>query len=287
LLNGTGNCIGFGIGKAKIQTGQIRKINKQLVENHQAELSRFEAAYEATKSTVEALLEKEIADTGSDGEKIFESHLAFLEDPSFVDAIRETIVSESVNAEWAVHEVGERIALILSQVESDVISERSADIRDLYNNMLRHLAGKHADGACSTADAEERSVLIMEELIPSFVMGLDKECVSALVAEKGNITAHAAILAKLKGIPAVVGVRGIADAVSEGDLLMADSLTGSVYVNPDERTLAALTCAMEQFESDQRVCNAEKGMDAITRDGRRIMIEANIGTPDEAALVSQ
>ncbi len=286
LLNGTGNCIGFGRGRAKVKAGQVRDIKKYVVENYQTELLRFEAAFDETKRTVEALLDKEIAAAGDDGEKIFESHLAFLEDPGFVDAIRETIQNESVNAEWAVREVGERIAMILAQVDSELISERSADIRDLYNSMLDYLAGRTADEPEDAGDAKERFVIVMEELVPSFVIGLDQDRVSALVSEKGNITAHAAILAKLKGIPTVVGVCGVCSAVTDGDLIVADSFSGDVHVNPDEQTLDSLTCAMARFDEEQCACAAEKQMDAVTKDGTRIIVEANIGKPDEAALAS-
>ncbi len=285
MLKGTGNSIGYGIGRAKIQAGSFREIQRIQVERPQEELARFETAYEATKQTVQALLEREIADAGDDGEKIFETHLAFLDDPGFVDAIRETIASESVNAEWAVREVGERLAQILQQVESDLIRERSADIRDLYGSLLRALSGENSEGGAAEPGAE-RAVLVMQELAPSFVIRLDRENVAALVAQNGNITSHAVILAKLKCIPTIVGVKGLLGCVSEGDLLLVDSFTGELRVNPDAEAVSSHNRAAERYEQEVRVCNAEMGADAVTADGTRIAIEANIGAPGEASLAS-
>ena len=226
-------------------------------------------------------------DTGNDGEKIFETHLAFLDDPGFVDAIREMISDESVSADWAVYEVGERLATILAQVDSDLIKERSADIRDLYATLLDHLSGKAVSSStASTADAEP-VVLVLEELVPSFVIRLNKGEVAALVSEKGNITAHAAILAKLKCIPAIVGVNGLMDAVREGDLLLADTFTGELSVNPSEQARVEILRAAELYEAEQCACNAEKAADAVTTDGTRLLIEANIGNPAEAALADE
>ena len=287
MLSGTGNCIGYGIGRAKIQAGQNRKVQRTIINNPEAELQRFDAAYEETKRTVEALLAREMEDTGNDGEKIFETHLAFLDDPGFVDAIREMISDESVSADWAVYEVGERLATILAQVDSDLIKERSADIRDLYATLLDHLSGKAVSSStASTADAEP-VVLVLEELVPSFVIRLNKGEVAALVSEKGNITAHAAILAKLKCIPAIVGVNGLMDAVREGDLLLADTFTGELSVNPSEQARVEILRAAELYEAEQCACNAEKAADAVTTDGTRLLIEANIGNPAEAALADE
>ena len=282
LLSGTGNCIGYGIGRAKIQAGQDRTIQKKHIENPQAELARFDAAYEMTRQTVQALLEREIEDTQSDGEKIFETHLAFLEDPGFVDTIREMIESESVNAEWAVREVGEHLAQILSQVDSELIKERSADIRDLYVTMLDQLSGENGAQSAPLTDATQRVVLVMEELVPSFVIRINKDEVAAIVSEKGNITSHAAILAKLKCIPAIVGVKGLLAAVSEGDLLLVDTFAGELQVNPDESARVKIARAAEQYEADRCACDADKAANALTTDGTRIVIEANIGTPLEA-----
>lgn len=287
MLSGTGNCIGYGIGRAKILAGQNKHIEKTAVEHPEAELARFDAAYEATKVTVQALLDREVEDTGSDGEKIFETHLAFLDDPGFVDAIRDMITEERVNAEWAVREVGEKLAFILSQIDSEIIKERSADIRDLYITLLNHLAGTTSAQEPEGGDKAARTVLIVEELVPSFVIRLNKGEVAGLVAEKGNITSHAAILAKLKCIPAIVGVCGLTDAVKNGDLVLTDTFTGEVFINPDEETQKRLVCAAECYETEQCACDAEKAEDAITTDGTRVIIEANIGSPAEAALADE
>lgn len=287
LLSGTGNCIGYGIGRAKVQIGQHRNIERTVVEHPTAELARFDAAYEATRIAVQALLDREIEDTGTDGEKIFETHLAFLDDPGFVDAIRDMISEESINAEWAVREVGEKIALMLSQIDSEVIKERSADIRDLYVTLLDHLDGSVAASEPNTNDKTERTVLVVEELVPSYVIGLNKGEVAGLVAEKGNITSHAAILAKLKCISTIVGVSGLMDSVSTGDLVLTDTFTGEVFINPDEATQARILCAAECYETEQCACDAEKAGDATTLDGTRVIIEANIGTPAEASLADE
>ena len=162
MLSGTGNCIGYGIGRAKILAGQNKHIEKTVVEHPEAELARFDAAYEATKITVQALLDRELQDTGNDGEKIFETHLAFLDDPGFVDAIRDMISEERVNAEWAVREVGEKLAFILSQIDSEIIKERSADIRDLYITLLNHLAGNTSAQESEGGEKTARTVLIVE-----------------------------------------------------------------------------------------------------------------------------
>jgi len=284
LLSGTGNCIGYGIGRAKIQAGQNRTIHKTVVEHPEAELARFDAAYEATKISVQSLLERELEDTGSDGEKIFETHLAFLDDPGFVDAIRDMIMEESVNAEWAVREVGERLAFILSQIDSEIIKERSADIRDLYATLLDHLNGNDPAQTAIGNGETGRVVLVMEELVPSYVIQLDKGAVAGLVAEKGNITSHAAILAKLKCIPAIVGVCGLMDAVSNGDMILADTFSGEVLINPDTATEQTILRAAEQYEAEQCACDAEKAADAVTTGGTRVIIEANIGSPEEATL---
>jgi phosphotransferase system enzyme I (PtsI) len=287
LLSGTGNCIGYGIGRAKILAGQNKHIEKTVVEHPEAELARFDAAYEATKITVQALLDREVEDTGSDGEKIFETHLAFLDDPGFVDAIRDMISEERVNAEWAVREVGEKLAFILSQIDSEIIKERSADIRDLYVTLLNHLAGNTAAQESESGDKTAARVLIVEELVPSFVIRLNKGEVAGLVAEKGNITSHAAILAKLKCIPAIVGVCGLTDAVKTGDLVLTDTFSGEVFVNPDEETKKRLENAAACYETEQCACDAEKAADAVTTDGTRVIIEANIGSPEEAALADE
>jgi phosphoenolpyruvate-protein phosphotransferase (PTS system enzyme I) len=211
---------------------------------------------------------------GAEHAGIFQAHLTVLDDAEWLDPIVERVKSGQPVVP-AVLEVSEDIASELAQLADPYLKERAADIRDLAKRLVRALSvprgGKNGPGL----PAEGPIILAAHELTPSDTVDLDPAIVRGLVTEVGARTAHAAILARQLGIPAVVAVDRLMDRVTDGMVFALDGDSGECELEPTDQTAAAFRSAPSSWP-----VTAER---AATRDGVEIAVHANAGSPEDVA----
>ena len=234
-----------------------------------AERERFEAAQADARAELEAERESTRERVGDDEADVFTAHLKFLEDPQIEAGVEEAL-EEGLPAP---HAVKQAFAGPIEQFAGmdGMMAERADDLRDIRDRLLRLLTGTERTDLGSLADG---SVVLAELLTPSDTAQLDPEAITGIATMEGGRTAHAAIIARSLGIPAVVGIGEDLDGIDEDTELVVDGEAGVVVADPNDET------RQRAAESTQTPVIQEP---VETADGQAVEVAANLGTPAEAA----
>ncbi|HLF29338.1 MAG TPA: phosphoenolpyruvate--protein phosphotransferase [Anaerolineae bacterium] len=245
----------------------------------EAEWTRFETAIAQVREALTQIRDRAEREIGAAEAEIFEAHLMFLDDPALLDAIRSAIEANGLNAEAAVHDATHYYAAILEGLPDPTLSARAVDVHDVGHRLKRALLNIAEDGASLTAP----SVVIAHELTPSDTVMMDRRLVLAMITEVGGPTSHAAILARSYGIPAIVGVGGLID-IASATLLAVDGSAGTLVVDPDEATQLAVATRRADQQVHQAQARVRAIEPAISRDGKRVEVVANVGAVSGARI---
>ena len=272
---------GIAIGKIYLYEKQEYVLEQKQVADAEAEVARFEAAKETAIGQLDDLYEKALAEAGEEQAMIFDVHKMMLDDGDYLDAITGLIRSEKVNAEYAVHTTGEQFAAVFASMDDEYMKARSADVKDISGRVIRILAGI-GDGSIAS---EEPVILLADDLTPSETVSLDKSKILAFVTRNGSANSHTAILARSMNIPALVQTDVELLKEYHGMDAVVDGLDGKLYLDPEEAVLAELVQKKEACGRERAELGKLIGLDNVTRDGRKINVYANIGSPEDVDKV--
>lgn len=206
---------------------------------------------------------------------ILDAQALMAEDPELLSAAGRAMEGGS-GASAAILAAGEEQAALLEGLEDEVLSARAADVRDVAERIARVVRGQ------AIPALERRSVAVAVDLPPSVTAELDPRFLVGIALEAGSPTAHAAILARALGIPAVVGVPGLLDAVEQAATIGVDGGSGEILLDPDSAATERLETAMAARRDLEAADAALRDAELATSDGHRVMLGANIGRPEEA-----
>ncbi len=209
---------------------------------------------------------------------IFEAHLLFLDDEALREPARRAIFDDRLNAAAAWQRTTESMAATYRALDDAYLRARAADVIDVGRQVISNLIGTvEAAPVLSAA-----GILVALDLTAADTARLDAAQVLGICTAFGGPTSHSAILARSFGIPAVVGLGEGILALADGMPLIIDGETGQVHPDPAPAVLADYTRRAEAARQAQTRARAESAAPAITRDGRRIEVAANIGSPRDA-----
>jgi phosphoenolpyruvate-protein phosphotransferase len=247
----------------------------------EAEQARLRAASNQAADDLMALSERVGAEGHDDEAAIFMAHAAMAWDPALIDTAAARIRDELEDGVAAIVAAGAQVAAMLAALDDEILSARAADVIDVADRIARLLAGVPVEDSLLPSPA----VVVAEDLSPSLTATLPRENILGIVLEAGSPTAHAAILARAYGIPAVVGARGILaglGAAGPAAELALDGATGEVLIAPGAAAVADFDARAARFADARSADLAEVSLPSVTRDGVEITLLANIGTPGEA-----
>ena len=248
------------------------------------EIERLNAAANDAAMELMALSDR-VAEEGHEAESaIFAAHAAIAWDPALMSAASEEIEGHRIDAIGGIVAAGRATAATLAAVDDALISARSADILDVADRIARRLAGLPAEEEL----LPEPAIVVAVDLAPSLTATLPRERLLGIALEAGSPTAHAAILARAYGIPAVVGAAGLLEALrgaGPGVELAIDGATGEVVVDPDEGDQARFEARATDLKAAHARDLAEAALDAVTMEGTAVTLLANIGGPETSAAV--
>ena len=277
-LQGTAAAPGVGRGPVYLLLQGMAIVACQKVPDVEAELRRFEAALESTRQAITKLRHDVAQSLGESEAAIFDAHLLVLDDVALIDDVSKEVRKSGFNVEFCFQEVVQRYIDIFERMEDDFLRERAADIRDVTSRVMHHLLGTRPAHA---AMAARQQVVVARDLTPSETAGLPEDGVLAFVTEEGGRTGHSAIMARSLEIPAVVGVKGLMDAVQEGDTILVDGETGAVVVNPTAATLEGYRDQELAIRRRRDRVMREIALPDVTADGEAFALQANIGGPED------
>lgn len=273
---------GLAVGVAVlIETPDTAESGRTIsMEEIASEMSRFDAAVEVASRELLELRDRLEAKVGKDEAAIFEAQSMMVQDPALRDSVQAHLRGGLTCAEKAVGLACEEQARILEGVEDPYFAARASDLRDIGRRLSRILTGASARGAVK--GIPDGAVVVATDLAPSDTASLDVNKVAAIVLDKGGRTSHTAILARSLGIPAVVATGEATSAVRDGDLVAVDGETGEVSVNPAQVELSSLRERAKAFAEEKARLAKLKDLPAITLDGKRVELVANIGNLADA-----
>ena len=246
------------------------------------EIERFHAALDAARKDLSRIRDGIAAELGKHEAEIYDAHLLILDDPELKRAVEHGIRDEGRNAAFVFRAHMSGVAARLEQVNDEYLRERRADVLDVERRVLRYLLG---DGPRAAVALERPAVLVAHELSPSDAALLDRSKVLGFVTEVGSRGSHAAIVARGRGIPAVVRVRGLMQRVKAGDTGVVDGFAGEFELNPDAERRAFFDARRDALADEERTLAGIHDQPAATLVGRRIELAANIELPAEAEQV--
>ncbi len=255
-----------------------RKIEPEQVE---AEVARFEKAVHDAAEEIRAVRQTTAEMVGEDPASIFDAHITILTDPMAYDETIRGIREERKNAEYLFRRNLTRVAETLEAHDDPYFNERAQDIRDVKRRVLRRLANVSE----SPLTGSGPGILVAHEVSPSEAALLDESRVLGLAVDIGGRTSHAAIMARSRGIPAIVGLKNIGSEVEAGDFIILDGFQGRVILNPRPETRADYINRQARHHESERKCAALAGLPAITLDGHALTLAANVELPEEADFV--
>jgi phosphoenolpyruvate-protein phosphotransferase len=257
------------------------EIARQTTENPEAERQRLDAVISAAAAELDGVIEKQRR-LGSEAAAIFEAQRLMLADPDLLVRSRRAIAG-GASAEAAWRAGIEQAAAALEALPGPVFQARAADVRDVGDRVLRLLLGILEPAPAPTGPV----VVLAEDLTPSDTVGLAGGRVLALCTSGGGPTSHVAILARRLAVPAVVGVGAGLAAVEPGAVLLVDGDNGVVIVQPDPAAVVAAQTRRAARAAVQAAADAAAQEPAVTLDGVRIEVAANVGSVADAEAAAR
>lgn len=286
-LQGKGVVRGFAIGRAVVMGAATLEVSHYRIasEDVPAECARLDHAlkivYEMLQHTIDTLP----ADAPKELVPLLTVHSLLVSDPELAAQTKALIASRQYNAEWALSTQGQIVAEQFAVMDDDYIRERVADIHQVIERVIRILAGS---GELMLPDMSNEMdvnslIVVAHDISPGDMLKLRGGRFAAFVTDLGGPTSHTAIVARSMNVPAVVGLGNIRSLVHDRDMLIVDGENGLVYVNPTPEILAFYQRKQEDFIQERAELILSKDEPAITLDGKRIRLEANIELPHEVS----
>jgi phosphotransferase system enzyme I (PtsI) len=236
------------------------------------ELGRFEAALARAEKELQALKQAVGERIGASEADIFTAQVLVLGSGTFRERVATIVRDKQVNAEAAVADVIETFTRLFDAVPDPYLRERAADIRDVGRRVLAALIDERPDGI----DIPEGSIVVSEELLPSITARLELNRVRGFVTERGGKFSHTSILARSLGTPAIAGISEASRNVKTGDHVIIDGMSGVLFVNPDADVQHEYARLEEDMQAHKRELGALIDQPAVTLDGTRIGLLANV-----------
>jgi phosphoenolpyruvate-protein phosphotransferase (PTS system enzyme I) len=249
-----------------------------------AEIGRFETALIQTRAQILEMQQRIAEAIGAKDAGIFDAHLLVVEDRTLIDEVLRKLESDLCNVDYVFQEVATNYSDTLSKIDDPYLRERALDIQDVTRRVVRNLQGK---SQMAFLGVTEPHILVAHNITPSDTATMNRHQVLGLATDLGSRTSHTAIMARSLSIPAVVGLHDVTDKLQTGDEVLLDGYNGLLILNPTPDTLWHYG---ELKQRKQQVAEQLTGLretSSTTRDGRHIVLSANIELPGDVGSVAE
>ena len=284
-FEGAGVSPGIARGKVHVARDDLDEVVHYRIAPSQVtdEISRFETALIQTRIQILQMQQRIAESIGAKDAAIFDAHLLVVEDRTLIDEVLRKLETDLCNVEWIFQEVATRYAETLNKIDDPYLRERALDIQDVTKRVIHNLQGKAPKAFLALT---EPHILVAHNLTPSDTASIDRANVLGIATDLGSRTSHAAILARSLNIPAIVGLHDITAKLESGEHVLLDGSDGHLIVDPTSETLAQYA----EIESRRAKVAARlkelRETTSTTRDGRHIVLSANIELPEDVVAVA-
>lgn len=271
---------GIAIGSAFVYRPEEPVVERWRVKDVEAELAHFQEAVEQAKRQLREIHAKAKDEVGEDTARIFEAHLLFSEDPALLDGVRSRIKGGS-NAEAAVADTVREFVTTFEAMKDEYMRARAVDVQDVGQRLLGNLLGISKG---TLAQLSSPVIIVAKDLTPSDTAQMNKAMVLGFCTAMGGTTSHTVIMARILGIPAVVGVGEEVLSIKSDQRLVVDGGRGIVVMEPPEEMVLEYRERQRKFVARRKKALALAQAPAVTRDDHRVEVVANIGDVDSARM---
>lgn len=286
-MRGQGVVKGYAIGRAVVMGAATLEVAHYRIQPEavQAECQRLKSALALARDELQGMVANLPDDAPREMGALLTVHSMLLDDPMLAQQTCELIIERHYNAEWALTTQGQILGEQFAIMEDAYLRERGADIRQVIERVLRVLSGSTVLlPRLSEAPADEALIVVARDISPADMLKLRGGRFAAFLTDLGGPTSHTAIVARSMNVPAVVGIGNVRSLVRDGDVLVVDGATGAVLVNPPQFALNEYLRRQAAYADDRAELSLLRDAEAITLDGVRVKLEANIELPEEAAM---
>jgi phosphotransferase system enzyme I (PtsI) len=271
-----GVAIGKGFFLSRVLPRSVRStVGREQVDE---EVAAFQRAVARSREQILAIRDG-VADTSSEHHQILSVHLALLEDSMLIEQTVRTIRENQFAADWAFNKVLQNVLGTFHRIEDPYLRERGHDLRQIGHRVLENLAGRPVDSISAIRDPV---VIVAHDLSPADTAQILKSPVLGFATDVGSRTSHTAITARSLGIPAVVGVEGGTEAFGAAETVIVDGEEGVVVFDPTVEVVREYQERRKAFARRTRDLAKFARLPTITRDGKTLLLLANIEFPEEA-----
>ena len=283
-FEGAGVSPGIARGKVHVVRDELDEVVRYRIAPSQVadEIARFETALIQTRMQILEMQQRIAESIGTKDAAIFDAHLLVVEDRTLIDEVLRKLETDLCNVEWVFQEVATRYAETLNKIDDPYLRERALDIQDVTKRVIHNLQGKTPRTFLALT---EQHILVAHNLTPSDTASINRANVLGIATDLGSRTSHAAILARSLNLPAIVGLHDVTAKLETGQHVLLDGNDGYLIVDPTPETLAQYA----KVESRRAKVTAQlkelRETTSTTRDGRHIVLSANIELPQDVAAV--
>lgn len=277
-LQGVPISSGIAVGKVYLKKNAYEEEQFREVVNVEEEKKRFQDSREMAVKQMEKIYIEMLHRKGEQEASIFLAHIEMLNDTELIKSVENILDEKGCNSEWAVKTVRDNYVEIFEAMDDEYMRERAMDIKDVCRRVIENLKGNKIDDSFIMT---EPAIIISEDLSPSDTAQMNQEFVLGIINEKGGPTSHAAIIARMIGIPFVIYPQ-ITSVVKNGQIVAFDGEEGIIELDVNEITLKTYIKKQDIFKQRKHKLEELKGTKSITTDGHEILIAGNIGVPEDA-----
>lgn len=272
---------GVAIGPALVLDTEEYRIPRRTVpaEEIQRQVATLDDALEASRQEVADLRLAAARKLGEQTADIFKFHESLIADPKLRDEIKSLIEKQRYAAAYAFAQVMNARQRMFQSLNNEYLKERVRDLYDIEKRVLRHILGRARE---DIARLTEPVILVAHDITPSQAVAFDHDRILGLATNVGGATSHMAIIARMLDIPCVVGLNDITTVVSGGEPLILDGTDGVLIIDPDVEALAHFSAKQRRISAAQVALQQLRDEPAITRDGEKVELWANIELAEEA-----
>jgi len=284
-FQGAGVSPGIAQGAIHVVRDDLDDVARYRIEPAQIanEIGRFEAALIQTRTQILEMQQKIAESIGAKDAGIFDAHLLVVEDRTLIDEVLRKLEADLCNVEWVFQEVATNYAETLSKIDDPYLRERALDIEDVTKRVIRNLQGKAPKAFLALT---EPHILVAHNLTPSDAATMNRERVLGIATDLGSRTSHTAIMARSLNIPAIVGLHNATEKLETGQHVLLDGTDGLLIVNPTPETFARYgELESKRVQITQKLAELRETR-STTRDGRHIVLSANIELPGDVDAVA-
>jgi phosphotransferase system enzyme I (PtsI) len=242
------------------------------------EIGRFETALIQTRSQILQMQEQIAQSIGAKDAGIFDAHLLVVEDRTLIDEVLRKLQTDLCNVEFVFQEVADHYAKTLSQIDDPYLRERALDIQDVTRRVVRNLQGKAPKDFLGLTHPH---ILLAHNITPSDTATMNRQYVLGLATDLGSRTSHTAIMARSLNIPAVVALHNATEKLESGREVLLDGYNGLLILDPTPETLWHYGELEHKRSLVTQQLTGLRETKSTTRDGRHIVLSANIELPDD------